>query len=102
MDNLTVTPEYLETLAAWQDKAAENADEAKHATAHTLRKLTGSHGAVSKASNEAADSAEGKREKAAAKIKQAAEDLAYQLRHTVGMYEGTDDAARRSIDRQMH
>lgn len=96
-----MTSEDLEKLAKWQDKAAENAHEAKHATAHIRRELDGSHGAVSDVSNRAADSAEAKRQKAAASIAQGATDLAYLLRHTAVTYEGTDEGLRRSIDRQI-
>lgn len=100
MDDLTVTPEYLEKLAHWQDEASQKATEAKSKTSGIEHDLTWSHGHVSYPSTKATGAAEKARQRAAASIANAATDLAAQLRDAEETYEAVDNTLRRNIDRQ--
>jgi Excreted virulence factor EspC, type VII ESX diderm len=99
--DLAVTPEYLDTLAAMQDQAADKAGSAATAASDLSGKLWLSHGIASGASNLAFSNAEEARQAAGNAIKKASTELAVKLRAASDAYQATDDQTGENIDKQV-
>lgn len=101
MADLTVTPGYLETLAAKQDEAASAAGNAAEAAKEFETEIWVSHGVVSQASNHAFSEAVDARRSAGEAMKKASTNLAAKLRAAEAVYHGTDEQASSAIEQQM-
>jgi uncharacterized protein YukE len=101
MPILTVTPEYLDALAAKQDQAADTAGSAAAAAAHLKTQVWVTHGVACGASNVGFSDAEAARRKAGQAMKQASTSLAAKLRSAANGYTSTDEQTTTAIDRQV-
>lgn len=101
MDELTVTPEYLEKLARQQDEARDRSMAAAGATSGVDDDVETSHGVISDDSNHAVARAERQRKLAAENIAKASAVLAQRLRDLEKTYRSVDDDLGWGIDRQV-
>jgi hypothetical protein len=101
MADLAVTPEHLDSLATKQDQAATQATTAASAGSNVKVATWVSHGIISGASNVAFTNAAEARKKIADTMSQASTGLAGKLRTAKAVYGGADDAAGKSIDKQL-
>ena len=101
MDDLKVTPEYLEQLAQCQDRAQEEAADTRETTARIRREVKTTHGVISTPSNEQIDNAEEKRKRAVDSVANASARLAASLRALKEEYLCVDADSSHLIDRQL-
>lgn len=101
MDDLTVTPEYLEKLAQYQDRASEEATATGKTTSGVSHDVTVSHGVISTSSNEEVRDVEHHRKAAVESVAHAAARLAENLRAMKDAYLRVDTDSSRNIDRQI-
>ncbi|MBY0441025.1 MAG: ESX-1 secretion-associated protein [Mycobacteriaceae bacterium] len=101
MDKLTVTPEYLEKLAQYQDRANAQATATSETTSGVSHEAAVSHGVISTPSNEELRDVEHHRRAAVHSVADAAARLAANLRALEETYLCVDTDAGRHIDRQM-
>lgn len=101
MTDLTVTPEYLERLAQFQDQTSDEARSAAHAAFEIRKAVWVTHGLISRASNVAIARAEQARRNAGHAMSGSAADLAEWLRHAAGAYCNTDRQSAQSFARQV-
>jgi hypothetical protein len=101
MTDLAVTPEHLDSLAKKQDQAASQATTAASAGANVEAATWVSHGIISGASNMAFTKAAAARKKTADAMSTASTGLAGKLRTAKAVYGSADDAAGKSIDKQL-
>lgn len=99
MTTLTVTPDYLERLAAFQDHASEDAASAARVARGIGHAVWVTHGLISGDSNRALISAEVARRRAVEAIQASAVELADWLRHSADAYRETDHDAAWQLNR---
>ncbi|RFZ56959.1 ESX-1 secretion-associated protein [Mycobacterium liflandii] len=101
MANLVVTPQYLQTLAATQTQAAATAASAGAASTNLKNEVWVSHGVISGASKTSFANAEAARRAAANSMNTTSSKLAAKLRIASSAYQGVDEQAGESLDKQI-
>lgn len=101
MENLTVTPEYLEGLAQILDAAAEQAEDAKKTTMHVPDEIELTWGPFLRGTNDAFTHAEHNRHYAVSHFKAACTRLAKIARSAAAAYASTDALSAENLDKQL-
>jgi hypothetical protein len=101
MSQVTAVPQYLESLAKQQDRAAGDIESGTEAAAGTGKKLWYDHGVVFGQTASALQACESERKKTGDTMKEVSEALAENLRTAAAKYQATDEQASEVIDQQV-
>jgi len=101
MDNLAVSPEYLERLAENQDAAEKSIGDAATEPSGTGYQVWVTHGVICGASAQAITKAVKVRTDAVSNTQAVSAQLAKKLRSAEAAYERTDSQAAENLDRQV-
>ncbi|WP_205877232.1 ESX-1 secretion-associated protein [Mycobacterium camsae] len=100
MEELTISPSYLEQLAIKQEQASTAVAEAAAATSAMTKAVWVTHGVISGSSNTAFEAAEAVRRAASVNLRTVATDLAAKLRTAKETYVGVDEELGSNLSKQ--
>jgi len=101
MEDLSVTPEYLEHLANKQDESSKELEDAAHEASGIGSAVWLSHGLICGACNVAVVKAEAAHTAACEAMEAVSADLAEKLRAAEDAYEDADEEAGEDLDKQV-
>jgi hypothetical protein len=101
MEDLEVTPEYLEELAEKQDESTEELEDAASSASGIGSSVWMTHGLICGGCGAAVTRAEAAHAAACKAMQAVSTDLAEKLREAEDYYEDTDDQAAANLDKQV-